>query len=250
VRPAPNYIPLPPAEALLPADLDPKLAIVACCRIAPDKKIEFLLDVMEVLNVRQPGASLTIVGGPDTQSLDYFQGLVSRLETSGLKNVFFVGPHADVLPLLNQASVFVMVSERQGCPNASLEAMSLGLPVVCNASGGSSEQVADGVNGYLVSTPEEMAQRVMALQKDSRLRRKMGRAGREIALKRFSMEAMVAAYAGLLAEGPTGKGANRSSERSNPGAQDELDHRVGRPRNGVHKRQAARAGHGSIGRDR
>jgi len=199
VRPAPNYIPLPPAEALAPPDLNRALAISACCRIVPDKKIEFLLDMMAILNERQPGASLAIVGGPDDQSQDYFQSLVAQVEDRRLRNVFFVGPYADVLPCLKQTSVFVMVSDRQGCPNASLEAMSLGLPVVCNASGGSAEQVSDGVNGYLVATPEEMAERVIALQKNSRLLRRMGAAGRNIALKRFSLEAMHTAYANLLA---------------------------------------------------
>jgi glycosyltransferase involved in cell wall biosynthesis len=201
VPPAPNFVPLPPVEFLLPRNREPRLAIGTCCRFVPDKKIEFLLETMELLSRRSPGTSLTIVGGPDMRSQDYFDEMRRQVLDAGLENVFFVGEQEDVMPFLGQFQLFVMFSDRQGCPNASLEAMSMGLPIIANRSGGVAEQVEDGVNGYLVASPAEMADRVIALQKDKRLREKLGKASRAIARKRFSMERMAAAYEKLLDEG-------------------------------------------------
>jgi len=67
-------------------------------------------------------------------------------------------------------------------------------------SAGISQQVKDGLNGYLVSTPKEMANRILALQKNTQQRKKMGRAGQAIAQKHFSLEKMVESYARLIAE--------------------------------------------------
>ena len=92
-----------------------------------------------------------------------------------------------------------MVSDRQGCPNASLEAMAMGIPVVANPSGGTEEQVIDGVTGFIVETPEEMAQSVSKLLANQLIRQRMGRAAREHVLTNFSMEGVVAEYRHLLA---------------------------------------------------
>jgi len=195
---APNFVPLPPAEFMLPRERDLRLAIGTCSRIVPDKHIEFLLETMALVSRQSPGSSLTVVGGPDARSQGYFDELKRHVVAAGSQNLFFVGEQADVIPFLGQFQVFVMFSDRQGCPNASLEAMSMGLPIIANRSGGMAEQVEDGVNGYLVASPAQMADRILALLKSKRLRDRMGKAARKIARKRFSVENMAAAYEELL----------------------------------------------------
>lgn len=196
--PPARFVPLPPPSLMLPEGFDPALAIGTCCRIVPDKKVEFLLDMMEDLRARAPGASLTIVGGPDSTSGDYWQQLQERVHSTKLDCVRFVGPHEDVTPFLSQLQVFVMVGERQGCPNASLEAMAMGLPVIANPDGGTSEQVVDGVTGYLARSPAIMAARVAELLHNPRKRRELGEAGRLRLRNAFSIDRMVTRYAALL----------------------------------------------------
>lgn len=203
VAPPPSFVPLPSPELLLPRHRDSALQIGTCCRIVPDKRIEFLLETMRIVAELSPAASLTIVGGPDSENLVYFEELRGRMRDSGLDNIFFAGEHEDVMPFLGQFQIFVLVSDRQGCPNASLEAMAMGLPVVANRSGGVAEQVKDGVNGYLISTPAEMAARIAELLKNKRLRKKMGQAGRAIALKHFPLEEMIERYRRLFGDGMT-----------------------------------------------
>jgi glycosyltransferase involved in cell wall biosynthesis len=194
----PRFIPLPPPALMLPPTFDAALAIGTCCRIVPDKKVEFLIDMMEDLRNRVPGASLTIVGGPDSRSVDYWRELRERVDRGKLDCVRFVGAHDDVTPFLAQFQLFVMVGERQGCPNASLEAMAMGLPVVANPDGGTGEQVVDGVTGYLVRSPAMMAARVADLLQNPQRRRAFGDAGRARFRELFSVDQMVRRYVDLL----------------------------------------------------
>jgi glycosyltransferase involved in cell wall biosynthesis len=194
----PRFVPLPPAEAMLAPRFDSNFAVGTCCRIVPDKRVEFLFDMMRELVRRVPKATLTIVGGPDGKSMDYWESLLHRVRDEKLDYIRFVGRYEDVNPFLSQFRVFVMVSDRQGCPNASLEALAMGLPVVANADGGTGEQIEDGVNGYLADTPEIMAERVELLLADPALRRALGQNARQVARTKFSMDAYRDAWRVLL----------------------------------------------------
>ncbi|WP_164757504.1 MULTISPECIES: glycosyltransferase [unclassified Mesorhizobium] len=196
--PPPRFVPLPEPADLLPGTFDPTLAIGTVCRIVPDKRIEFLIEMMRHVNMTLPGASLTIVGGPDSRTETYWRDLLDRQRREKLDYIRFVGPREDVTPFLGQFRVFVMVSDRQGCPNASLEAMAMGLPVVANPDGGTAEQVDDGVTGYLASTSQAMADRVIELLENPKMLRKFGEEGRARVAQKFSVEKMVARYMTLL----------------------------------------------------
>jgi len=194
----PRYIPFPPAQLLPPAHLDPNLAIGTVTRLVPYKRVENLLEAMAILERDLPGVSLTIVGGPDASSTDYAMELRRKARELGLESVFFVGSYPDVNRFLARWRVFVLAGERQGCPNASLEAMAMGLPVVAFDSGGLKEQIVKAKTGYLVSSPEEMARRVGTLLKNPSLRRRMGAEARSRVRDRFSLDRSAKAFADAL----------------------------------------------------
>jgi glycosyltransferase involved in cell wall biosynthesis len=89
-----------------------------------------------------------------------------------------------------------MIAEPAGCPNASLEAMGAGLPVVSTDVGGAGEQVVDGVTGRLVPRGDDgaLADALVELASDDALRRRLGEAGRARAEERFSLRRMVDDY--------------------------------------------------------
>ncbi|MBV9331621.1 MAG: glycosyltransferase [Alphaproteobacteria bacterium] len=196
--PPPRYVPLPPAPLMLPERIDTRFAIGTVTRLVPYKRVELLLEAMAILSLDVPGASLTIVGAPDATSADYAAELKARAKALGLDNVFFAGSYLDVNRFLALWRVFVLAGERQGCPNASLEAMAMGLPVVAFASGGLSEQVVEGKTGWLVETPRQMAAHLKALLLDPQLRRRMANAARTRARDEFSLKKSAEAFAGVL----------------------------------------------------
>ena len=222
----PNGVPdlaCPPAKALafsLPAGTDPDLVIGTSCRILPEKRLEFLIDVMAELNHRLAGATLIVVGAAELRHAAYWQSLYDHMRSRNVANIYFVGRQADVVPFLQRMRVFVMISDHHGCPNASLEAMSLGLPIVANPAGGTAEQVEHGVNGFLVSDkdPRDMAHRVRTLLTNPETRRVFGEKSRSIAGERFSMERMVERYLTLLGletgERATMCGGHRAKDRN------------------------------------
>jgi len=101
---------------------------------------------------------------------------------------------------LDSLDLFLMISEPAGCPNASLEAMAAGLPVIATDAGGASEQIRDGVNGRLVPARDSrrFADALVSLGNDPERRVAFGLAGRERVEKQFSLDRMVSDYLRVL----------------------------------------------------
>ena len=192
----PAFVPLPAPWALPARGFAPELVVGTICRLVPDKHIEHLLLVARRLRKLVPGAVLMVVGGPDGQSVPYAQDIMRQADAE--PGIRFVGPCDDPLPYLRLFRVFLLTGRRQGCPNASLEAMAMGLPVVAEPDGGVAEQVVNGETGYLAATPEAMARRVAALLRDEPLRARLGQQARLHCRRNFSIDTMAERYDKIL----------------------------------------------------
>ena len=194
-----NGVPLSPGAPLLPL-AQRGASLITVTRIVPNKQIESLLAMMQILRTRVPDARLTIVGGVEQRHIGYWEGLVARIERDQLDCIDFVGPSTDIRPLLDAHRVFVMISKEQGCPNASLEAMASGLPVVANDDGGTAEQVVHGKTGFITShdDPAGMAASVEKLLINGAHAQRLGEAGRDRARVTFSMDEMAERYRSVL----------------------------------------------------
>jgi trehalose synthase len=84
-----------------------------------------------------------------------------------------------------RAAVVLQKSLREGFGLTVAEAMWKGTPVIGGNVGGIRHQIEDGVNGFLVSTVEEAAARIVQLLKDDKRREQMGRRARETVRERF-----------------------------------------------------------------
>ncbi|MGG6263092.1 glycosyltransferase family 4 protein [Leptolyngbya sp. AN03gr2] len=184
----------------LPPCVDPAFAIGTCSRITPVKRIDWLIDMMQILGEWLPEASLTIVGGVHPKEQDYWIQLQEKLKTMKRRNVYLVGATADVRPYLQHFQVFTLIAEPGGCPNASLEAMASGVPVVATRFGGAFDQIQPGVNGFLVDrdNPHEMAVIIHKIFRNPCVRANLGRNAQAIASREFSMEQMVKRYLDVL----------------------------------------------------
>ena len=109
------------------------------------------------------------------------------------------GERGDVPEVMQGLDCFVLPSLAEGISNTILEAMACGLPVLATAVGGNAELVAAGRTGQVVPNddPEAMAQALLGLWQQPAQAQRMGQAGRAEVERRFSLQAMVAAYQGL-----------------------------------------------------
>lgn len=98
--------------------------------------------------------------------------------------------------VLRDMDLYVFPSRDEGMPNAVLEAMASGLPVVATRIAGSEELVVPEVTGLLAApgSLEELAGAIGRLIQDQDAREAMGRAGRERVLREYSWASVAARY--------------------------------------------------------
>ncbi len=159
----------------LPADA---VVFGAVGRAEPQKRFDLLIDVFAELAAADPRAHLVIVG--DGSSLPALRAQVAGLGAAGAR-VHLTGHRADV-PLLHHAfDVFVQASDYEGTPNAVLEAMALGTPVVATRAGGTGEIAHDGTHALLVACGDRagLAAAMAALAADPARGRALAAAARQ-----------------------------------------------------------------------
>lgn len=128
--------------------------------------------------------------------------LEALVDRAGLTTVRFLGPLAEerLIRALQAADVFVNPSEGEGMPNAVLEAMACGLPVVLSDIGPHREMLLDGRGGVLcdAASPHDMARALAPLVADAGLRRRLGAEAREVVRDHFSWDQAVGRLIPLL----------------------------------------------------
>jgi glycosyltransferase involved in cell wall biosynthesis len=141
--------------------------------------------------------------GPDERDLR------AQVESAALtQRVRFLGFRADVPRLLAAADIFCFTSLSEGFPNAVLEAMLAGLPVVCTAFPSMSELLSDSDQAVLVPIDDDavMASQIVALLDDPDRCQRMGAAAQARVRSRYVWEQTVASmesiYDGLMRNGP------------------------------------------------
>ena len=102
-------------------------------------------------------------------------------------------PQAELAGLFRQCTLFAMPSVLESFGNVWAEAMASGAPVVGSTLTCGPEVVPDGVAGMLAdpNDPQDIANRVVQLMNDEALRSRLGAAGRQIALERYSTEVIM-----------------------------------------------------------
>jgi glycosyltransferase involved in cell wall biosynthesis len=161
------------------------------------KRQEDFIRVAAQLRSRWPHARFVCVGEPlrDNQqgAEDYYQETRRLVDELGLQDyVIFAGPQQDMPAVYSACDVTVLPSSREGTPNAVLESMACGVPVVASTAGDNSAIVKDGVTGFVIPIGDvaALSRSLMALLEDERLRRHMGTRAREWVTEEFSTDAL------------------------------------------------------------
>ena len=100
---------------------------------------------------------------------------------------------------LQWADVFLHAAVSEGFCNAVLEAQAAGIPVVCSDADGLSENVADGITGFVVPRRSwrGLAEKLQQLADDPELRAEMGAAGRRRVERKFRPADQIERFADL-----------------------------------------------------
>ncbi len=147
---------------------------------------------------------LVIAGdGPQRAALE------AQVESLGLKDrVRFAGNQKDVPPWLQAFDIFVLPSyANEGVPQALMQAMACGLPVISTPVGSIDEIVEDGNTGLMVMPQDVVTLRtaIARLKDDAALRNRLGNAALARARERFSADQMVARMERIFALAAAGE---------------------------------------------
>lgn len=186
----------PDKNPRLSAPISPErpLRILSVGRLEWKKGYEYALSAVRFLAERDIPCEYRIIGGGD-----YLEPLIFLRHKLGLEDrVHFLGsqPHPVVMAEMNQADVFLHAAVSEGFCNAALEAQAMQLPVVTSDADGLSENVADGLTGFVVPRrdSEALADKLALLAGDEALRQKMGIAGRQRVEACFQLPVQIAAF--------------------------------------------------------
>ena len=152
------------------------LRLLTVGRLSVTKRMEILIDAVEILHKANYKIHFTIVGGGQLQ-----QKLKQIVSKKNLDNIIELTGRTDAedMPqVYRKNDIFISASCAEGMSNAMLEAMASGLPIITTRCEGVDELVAD--NGLVVenANAEEIAKAVKTLAGDRQLYKQMSIAAR------------------------------------------------------------------------
>jgi trehalose synthase len=180
----------------IPTDLP---LVVQVSRFDPWKDPRGVIEAFKIARKEVP-ATLVLLGNfasDDPEGAEIYEQLCKCREDRIL-----ILPNGDDTSLVNtlqrKACVVFQKSLREGFGLTVTEAMWKGTPVIGGNVGGIRYQIEDSVNGFLVSSVEQAAQRLVQLLKDPSKRNLMGRRARETVQQHFLMTRYLEQYLDLF----------------------------------------------------
>ncbi|MCT7958198.1 glycosyltransferase family 4 protein [Laspinema palackyanum] len=158
--------------------------IVMVARFEPQKDHRTMLMALQTLKE----VELDLLGdGPDMETYK-----IMARELGIADRVNFLGFCSNVTDRLTQYQIFALMTNWEGFPISTLEAMRAGLPTVVSDVNGCSEAIIEGETGYSIpqGDVETLRTRLKTLISDSELRVKMGQLARKRYEKEYTFEMM------------------------------------------------------------
>jgi glycosyltransferase involved in cell wall biosynthesis len=163
--------------------------------LRPEKNHIQLVDAIARLRQQGIPAACVFVGdGPHRAVIS------AHVNASGMSNhVIFAGEQTDVRPFMRALDVGVLCSTSvETLSLSALETLATGVPMIMSDTGGASEIVRQGINGYLFApgNTDDLVDRLLKLR-DPAIRRRLTDAARE-SVATFSLQTMMQQYVSLV----------------------------------------------------
>jgi glycosyltransferase involved in cell wall biosynthesis len=154
-------------------------------RFARQKRLDILLDSFKQVLDTMPDARLILMGGGSEHGM-----VTTRIRDLGIAGrVEIIEPNPDVDATLRQLHIFVMTSDFEGLPNAAMEALSMGIPIVSTPVGDIRELVVEGQTGMYLdkNDPGSVSDTLVRALTDRTLLERSLTAGPKLIEEKFSL---------------------------------------------------------------
>ena len=168
-----------------------RAAAVVCAsgRLTFARHPEAFVRLTQRLTDARNGVKCVWIGGGELEPL--LEEMIADLGLTGKLEVTGWLPHEAALRRLSEADVFVHYSRWDAMPNAVLEAMVCGLPVVASDIPGNRGLVRPGENGFLAAAETELLERTLQLVDDPELGARLGVNGCAMVREEYSRERLL-----------------------------------------------------------
>lgn len=152
------------------------LKLLTVGRLSATKRVEMLIDAVDILRKEGRDVRFTIAGGGQLE-----RQLRNGISGRDLRDVVRIAGRVDpekIPQLYRDSDIFISASVQEGMSNAMLEAMASGLPIIATRCEGVDELIAD--NGVIVerANAEELAGAIRSLAEHRQARKQMAVAAR------------------------------------------------------------------------
>jgi len=163
------------------------VGMIACLK--PQKSPQDFIKLADLVRQTVPGVKFLLIG--DGILRNKAERLIAKLNLQDA--VILTGWRRDIPQILSVLDVFTLNSLWEGLPVTVLEAMAAARPVVVTHTGAVQEVIVDGETGFLVFPQDikKMAERLIVLLKDARLREAVGQKAKDSLGMDFCLENMV-----------------------------------------------------------
>lgn len=150
--------------------------ILVVARISRSKRHDLALSAFERIALSNPKFHLVCIGAEDHLDPGWYDYLMKMTRQSEISNrIHWAGQVHDVRPWYRSADILLFPSENEAFGRVLIEAMASGVPVVATRSGGVSEIVRHGKDGFLVTprSVDEMADAMGRILTNNDLRKRL-----------------------------------------------------------------------------
>lgn len=204
----PNGVEFDTLNALVPQKKDSiYYTIGAVVRVVPIKDIKTMLYAFDQVKEKIPYARLFIIG-PYEEDPVYYEECLSLVEMMQIKDVIFTG-RVDIKEYLPLFDVMLLTSISEGQPLAVLEGMAVKIPQVCTNVGnckglllGEAQEDLLGEAGMIVPVMDvfAIAKALISLEKNPKLRERMGEVGAKRVNTYYKKQYFLKAYKDIYLE--------------------------------------------------
>ncbi|MCX4268715.1 MAG: glycosyltransferase [Lachnospiraceae bacterium] len=140
--------------------LCPSVHFITVGRLSKEKAYDRLIIILSELKKKGYQFLWEIIGdGPEKDDL---KRIIKKLNLD--EEVILLGQRDNPYYYIKRAQVFALLSVYEGMPNTIYESLILGTPVLATDVGGISEQIENGINGWLVKNDkDEIAKKICYL---------------------------------------------------------------------------------------
>lgn len=168
---------------------------ISVANLVPYKDYFSILKALALLKTSGYQFHYFIIGdGPNRSAIE------AQINDTGLqKQVILLGSISNVSDYLQRSDIFIHSSKGEGCSNAILEAMAVGLPVVASDTGGTPEIVEEAYGRlFAYQNVDELYKHLKWFLDNPEKLKEMGVKAKETAIQRFSVGRMISEYEHII----------------------------------------------------